>query len=425
MPSMQVLRVPAGEVLKSFSWSAGGRRSRGLRVLVAVQVGASLVLLVAASMISSAFHRVLTAQDALDPKGLFDAFVDIGSARRDRPQQLAYYRSLLDHAATDRSVVAATLTSTIPPFQWADHATIFRRGEEPARSALVGHELDLGYHVSAVVISEDFFRVMRVPVVEGREFTAQDDDSAPHVTILSRRLADTLWPGQNPIGGFVAWPAVTGAPRPPLEVVGVARDTQDLESGGAPLALYVPFAQQPGRNLALAVRTANDRPFVTADFVRLGASVDPDVNIRGGQTLRDRLESEMAPEHTASVWIAVFGSIALLLAAIGLYGVIAQSVSQRRREFAMRSALGALPRDILAMVLAEGLRVSVLGAVAGVIGSCAAFRLLGSLDAHVGVGDVPAGFVALGTLMVAVVAATAIPAWRAAAADPVRVLRSE
>jgi predicted lysophospholipase L1 biosynthesis ABC-type transport system permease subunit len=262
-------------------------------------------------------------------------------------------------------------------------------------------------------------------VVEGREFTAQDDDSAPHVTILSRRLADTLWPGQNPIGGFVAWPAVTGAPRPPLEVVGVARDTQDLESGGAPLALYVPFAQQPGRNLALAVRTANDRPFVTADFVRLGASVDPDVNIRGGQTLRDRLESEMAPEHTASVWIAVFGSIALLLAAIGLYGVIAQSVSQRRREFAMRSALGALPRDILAMVLAEGLRVSVLGAVAGVIGSCAAFRLLGSLDAHVGVGDVPAGFVALGTLMVAVVAATAIPAWRAAAADPVRVLRSE
>ena len=424
LPAMQLAGLPPGAVLKD--GGAGAlRRRRGQRMLVAAQVGACVILLAAASIVHSAFQRVLTAHDASDPRTLTDIGLEIRESLPDTAERLAFYRSLLERAEAEPGIAHVALTSTIPPFQWATRAAVFRRGEEPPADAPAQRDLESAVRAQAVSVSEGFFDVMRIAIVRGRGFAPSDDERSPPVVILSRRLADALWPGENPLDRSVVWPgARQGAPRP-LRVVGVVGDTRDLSpSAPPPFMMYLPFAQRPTPHI-LVVRSRTTSPVPPATLRRLVADVDPRVAALGGRILHDRLRGEARPQRTASAWIAVFGAIALLLASVGLYGVVAQGVAQRRREIAVRSALGATPRNILNAVLGDGMRLVAIGSVIGGFGAVAAFRVLRSLFTGVeAVNLLTIGGAAM-LLVVTTVIATWVPAHRASRLDPVEALRSE
>jgi predicted permease len=428
VPALQVLRLRAGAVLKEGGSAVGPRLTRGRRALVAAQVGASLVLLSGAAMIFSAFHRVLAAEDAVDPRGLTTLFLVVKTTLREPARQAEFYRAVLDRAAVEPSIASAAVASTIPPFlfQWAKQVTVFRRGEEPLPGQLAGHETELGHRVSEVIVSRDFFNVARIPLLRGRAFTPTDEVGSLPVAIVSRRLAEALWPGEDPIGRFLSWPSVEGPPRAPLCVVGVAADTRDLWlSSEPPLSMYVPVMQHPDSNLILVARAAGEAPVPAATLARLVASVNPSVALQGGETVLDRLRQELHPQQTASAWIGAFGLIALLLAAIGLYGVVAQRVAQRTREFAVRAALGASPRGILATVLGEGVRLAAVGALFGGFGIAATVRGIQSVFSGVAAIDSRAALVATGALAVVMFAAIYVPARRAARLNPAQALRTE
>jgi putative ABC transport system permease protein len=384
------------------------------------------VMLSSAAIIFSAFHRVLAAHETFDPGGLIDAPVDAGISIPDTTAQIAFFREVLARAAADPSIAGAAFATTIPPFQWSSSLLVFRQGEAPPAGSSAERRAKTGLRVNAIKISDTFFDVMKIPVVRGRAFTAGDTRTSERVAVVSRRLANILWPAQNPIGRIVTWPPVTGPARRPLRVVGVAEDTRDPSLAGAPpLAMYLPFAQQPSSWLDLLLRGRNGVIVPEAAIRHLVASVDPRVTVFGSRTLRDRLADEVRPQRTASAWVGVFAAIALLLASIGLYGVVAQGVVQRTREFAVRSALGATPRGIVATVLGDGIRVATVGMIAGGVGSFAAARALQSLFGGVAANDPRPTVVAALVLTVAMVAAACIPARRAARLNPASVLRSD
>lgn len=212
-------------------------------------------------------------------------------------------------------------------------------------------------------MSPALFDVLRIPLLRGREFTPADDEHATHVVIVSRRLGEALWPGRTPIGKLLVWPNLSGAPRPPLLVVGEVADTKhaSLADAEPPLVMYVPYAQERPTNLSLLVRTRDGTPMSAARIRRIVAGVAPSARVEDPRPLGSVIAMTLEPQRLASMWIGAFGSVALVLAAVGLYGVVAQGVLQRRRELAVRTALGARPRAIARLVIGEGLA---LGAAA-------------------------------------------------------------
>jgi putative ABC transport system permease protein len=425
LPALQILRLSPGAVLKG-SGGAIRRTMRGQRALVAVQVGASLVMLSAAAVIYGAFQRVLAAHEGLGPRALTDVRLDPGRGMRDTTAQAVFYRQILERAKTLPGVEAAALATTIPPFQYSGTVLVFREGEAPPPSATSDERAATGTRVNSVQVSEEFFALARIPIVQGRGFTTYDTRTSEPSVIVSRRLAGLLWPGQDPIGRIVMWPPPAGAPRPPLRVIGVAEDTRDASlSGAPPLAMYLSIAQRPYPRPVLLVRGRNGAQVSPALIRQLVASIDPRLTVRGGRTLHDRLEDEVHPQRTASAWVGAFAIIALVLASVGLYGVVAQGVLQRSRELAVRAALGATPARILGFVLGGAMRLAALGVLLGGLGSIAALRLLRTLFGGVAPSDPRPTMIAVAVLAAAMLAAAYLPARRAARRSPADVLRSD
>lgn len=424
-PAIQIFGLPPGAVLKD----GGGaiRRSLGgQRVLVMAQVGASLVLLSASAITFNAFRNVLGAHQRFDPGELTDSRLDADASTSDTISQMAFFREVLVRADAHPDIEAAALATTVPPFQWSGTLLVFRQGEEPPPGSSAEQRAAVGLRVNSIHVSASFFDVMRIPVWRGRVFATTEPRGSEPVVIVSRRMADVLWPGLEPIGRVLTWPPLTGPTRPPLRVIGVADDTREASlRGSAPLAMYLSLAQRPYPRLNLLVRGRNGVPVPVTAIRRLVASIDPRVTVLGGQTLRDRLQGLVRPQRTASAWVGAFAAIALLLAAIGLYGVVAQSVLQRTRELAVRSALGASPRRILATVLDGGMRLTALGLIVGGIGSIAGVRVLRSLFSGVDTGDVWPTAGAAAILAVTMFVAAYLPARRVARLDPVDALRSD
>lgn len=431
VPAARFFRADLAVLMKDGAGGAVRRRSAAQRVLVALQIAASLVLLASSSIVYRAFRRVLATDPGFDGRGLTYVYPDDRAAGYDSTRSRVFYRALLAQAESDRRYDAAALTSTVPPEQWSTRVSVYRAGEEPPAAALDGREFEPGNGVRAYIdaISPTLFGVMHIPIRLGRAFTARDDEHAPPVVIVSRRLADMLWPNANPINRYLAWP-VTRADAParaPLRVVGVAADTR--HSGllnDPPPVMYVPFTQQAemGQQLALLVHGRGGRTPRPAAAESLVARLDPQLTRFSG-TVEEHVESGVAAERTAGVWIGAFGSIALVLAAIGLYGVIAQSVLQRTRELAVRVALGATPRTVVMLVLADGARLAAFGGTMGVFGAIAGVRLLRAEFGAVESFDAAAALVPAVVLAIALLAACCLPARRAVRLNAVDALRTD
>lgn len=429
-PAIQISRTDIGLLMKDGAGGAVRRRSRGQRALVVLQIAVSLILLASAAIVYGAFRRTLAMDPGFTTDGLQYAYVDVESLDYDSTRARIAFRALLARAATDPAIADAALTTTIPPEEWSTRVSVFRPGEEPPPGALDGNEFGaLGLRAYVDAISANMLQVMKIPLQLGRGFTDADDEHTEPVVILSRRLAEALWPGQNAVGRYLAWPAVKGPPRPLLRVVGVAADTRHASlTEDPPPVMYVPFTQHPdigGRYVFLIVRGRRGSPVSAERWRQILSSIDLRLAVAHPETVRDHLETELSPERTASWWIGVFGAVALLLASIGLYGVVSQSVLQRVRELAVRTALGATPGALLALVLGEGMRLAIAGTVLGALGAAAALRVLRSEFSSVRTLDVEAGVVAAGVLAVAMFAATYLPARRASRLAPAEVLRSD
>jgi predicted permease len=424
-PGLQVSRTQVGLVMKDGTGGAV-RRSRGQRTLVVVQVAASLVLLASAAMIFSAFQRALTANLGFEPRGLTYGFVDVKSAGYDSTRTTAFYQEFLDRAHAEPSVAGAALTSILAPAPWATTTQIFRRGEEPPPGERSAQDVVTPFRAYPEHVSPALFDVMRIPIVFGRAFTASDDERSTPVVIVSRRLANAMWPNTNPIGQFISWPSRTNVRRLPMQVVGVVGDTRHV-SVTSPMSpvMYVPLAQHPTNNVVLVVRARGEPTQAVAGFRRIVGAIDPRVVPRGDGIILDRIDQQVRPHRTASAWIGVFGVVALLLAAIGLYGVVAQGVLQRTRELAVRSALGATPHSLLALVLREGMRLAASGAVVGAFAALLALRVLKNLFEGMASTDATAGVAAAVVLGAAMLAASYLPARRAARLNPVDALRCD
>jgi putative ABC transport system permease protein len=272
-------------------------------------------------------------------------------------------------------------------------------------------------------VSPGHFRVLEIPILSGRNFTDSDDDKALPVAIVDQTLARQYWPNENPIGKRVKSGPIQST-NPWLNIIGVVGDvkTDSLELQEAP-HIYLSDFQAPAYNSVIYLRTAGD-PGTLGDAIRPEVeAVDPNVPVYAVRTMEDVIARSMAERRFALQILGFFAGVALLLAAIGIYGVMAYTFSQRRHEIGIRMALGAQPRDILRMALSEGMTLVAVGLGSGLVGALILTRFLHSMLFAVSPND-PLTFVALPALLAAVaLLACFVPARRATQVDPLVALR--
>ena len=426
-PALAIGRVSPSAVLKD-GGGAGHRRSRGQRALVVVQVSASLVLLMSSSIVFGAVRRALAMDIGFDPRGLSTAFLSTHDEGLDSARQVAFYRTVLARAKSAPEIAAAGFISTVPPAPWAEPSSVYRRGEEPPVGAPRDYDAGAAFHVYVDQVYPGALAAIGIPMFRGRDVALQDDDHAPPVAIVSRRMAEELWPQEDPIGKLVVWPTNHNRfGRTPMRVIGVVGNTRYSGLTSAPAAtMYVPYAQHMDfGNLTLVLRGRRGAlvpDSVVRSIVQLTGPVEAGPMSTAQTT---HIAGTVEPQQHVSAWLGAVGSIALLLSAIGLYGVMAQGVQQRTRELAVRAALGATPRTLLRLTLGDGVRLTLAGVTFGVLGAVFSMRVLRSMFTALDFIDPRACGAAVVVLAAVTVAASYLPARRASRIAVMDILRND
>jgi len=310
-------------------------------------------------------------------------------------------------------VRAAALASTVP-FGPASNPRLYLDDNQEREAA------------SAInnVVSPDYFRLMKIPIVRGRAFTERDGESAPLVAIVNQALAEQLWPGQEPLGKRFR----LDRKGEHLEVVGVARNHKYLTLGEEPRpGFFLPLAQHDNPAITLHLLTDVEPSGLAATAQRMARELDEDVAVYRSRTMVEHLRGNYAvgPIAAGSALTSSLGLVALLLSAVGLYGLIAQSVTQRAREIGVRMALGARTGAVLRLVIRQGMKLAMAGVALGLFAALALTQALKSLLYGVSASD-PLIYGAVALLLLAVgLAASFIPARRATKVDPMVALRCE
>jgi putative ABC transport system permease protein len=278
--------------------------------------------------------------------------------------------------------------------------------------------------VTTRVTAPDYFRVLGIPLVRGRSFDEHDDASRDPVVMINETMGRRFWPNEDPVGkrikigtrNLATW----------MTIIGVVKDVRNVGlSANIGYSAYTPYAQGPGRGMELAVRTLGNPQGLLATITGELRRLEPALLIDRAQTMQGRIDESVAPRRLNLVLLGLFATLALLLSAVGLYGVVAFAVRQRTQEFGIRMALGASSGNVVLLVLQQGLGLAVIGVAIGIPAAIAGSRLLTSLLFGVRPTD-PAVFVSVAILVTAVaLAACWIPAWRATQVAPTEALRAE
>jgi putative ABC transport system permease protein len=389
---------------------------RGL--LVVSQVALCVILLAGAALLLESFARLLGTDPGFRSANLLTMQIALPTARYDWRKQRSFFEELIERVQTLPGVSAAAVARTVP--MTALIATPVAIGELPP--------VPLKDRPTAQfqTVSPSFFQTMAIPLRRGRQFDARDrSDSGARTLIVNERLARLFFPnyprGQDPIGQHVL---IGNAPGGGAEIVGVVADARDRALDRATIpAIYLPLADNPSATAGLIVRSQGD-PHSLINSIRAQVlEMDRDLAISNVKTIDEMIDDSIGPRRLTLLLLGGFAGIALLLALVGIYGVIAQSVVERTRELAIRGALGAQPADILQLVLREGVVLTLAGTVIGVAGALALTRFMTSLLFQVSATD-PLAFAAIALLFTGVsVAAAYIPARRASRIDPLAALR--
>jgi putative ABC transport system permease protein len=422
VPALETLKVGLTGALKAGTPGSGRRRSRLRSALVGGQVALSFVLLSASGMMLRDLYRVLQSNPGFETRNAVVMSVDTTGLGFSADRGQAFYSQMVEHIESVPGVNSASLASTVPPNPVSGRVSIFYPGQEPSQEVLHAHEFELGLRVDVDTVAPRYFETLGIPLLSGREFTDRDHGAV----ILGRRLADRLFPGENPIGKRISWPAWSGPPRAPLEIIGVAGDVKYRSLLVDPsLLMYVPLRDNYDSRAKIIVRTSSDPRTVVTDVERAAREVDKDVPVYNVETMAEHTAGSLWQQRMAANWIAVFSLLAMILAALGLYSVVAQSVAQRTREVGIRMALGAKPSAVARLILIEGMRLALFGLALGIPAALGFHGLFRRMISGIGNYD-PASFISIAALLaVVLLIASWVPARRAARVDPMEALRSE
>jgi len=422
VPALHATKGDASQALRTESSGHDARRSRLQSGFVVAQVALSLVLLSTAGLFLSSLRKATNIDVGFDAsRRVLAMSFDVGMQGYTYRRAAGFVRDLTARAQTLPGVEEVAVTSTVPMGErnilvtpWIETA----RPEGGVR-ATERRDIETFYHA----VSPAYFRALDLPLVRGREFADNDDASAPRVAIVSERFARQAWGNADPIGQHVR-PSENSAP---YTVVGVAKEA--LLAGTterAKAALYIPQKQDSTLyELTLLVRARGDAATLARPLREVFRSMDAAMPITGVQTLAQYRWDRLAEGRLGSGMLSIFGAIALLLASVGVYAVIAFSVAQRTREIGVRVALGAVQRQVVGLFVGQGLRLTMYGTVIGLALAMALAKLLASQF----FGISPSDIVALGgvSALLGLVSLLAcwLPARRAARVDPMRALRSD
>src|SRR5713101_3282483 len=413
VPAMQTSKIDLAGALKSDSAGVvgGGGRAWVRSGLVVVQVSLSFVLLVGAGLLLQSLQRIRTMSPGFSTHGVLDTSVPLVAAGYDAPRAQSFQDELLNRVKALPGVESAAFGRMTPLGYGSFSSTaIAVDGYQPPPE----EQPTVQYNE----VGPDYFATMGIPLVSGREFRRADDEKAALVAVVNETMAAKYWGGKNPIGERVQ---VKGRW---MQVVGVAKDSkyQSVRETPKPF-FYVPLRQNFSRSAGLYIRTPLSPETMTTALAREVHALDGNLALYEVITLQEQVDRSTSPQQVAVTLVGVLGGLALLLATIGLYGVMSYAVSQSTRELGLRMALGAGTSNLLRLVMSRGLALTAGGVLLGAAAALALTRLLGNLLYNVSPRDPLAFGSAFVVMTIAALAACLLPAWRATRTDPARALR--
>jgi putative ABC transport system permease protein len=428
-PAIQISRSELSESLKEGGrGSNGGRRSHFIRSsLIVSEVALSLMLLVGAGLLIRSFVRLMSEDLGFDPSNLLTMQLQLPETNYTAASRVTnFYDQVLTQSRAIPGVKSVSAINFLPLSGWADYCDFDIAGRVTPPS---GEQFTSRYRV----IDSQYLRTMSIPVEEGRDFAASDGPASAGVVLINEALRHRYWANEDPVGKQIRihLPAVRTPWEPQsrdswLTIVGVVGDIREWDWGLDKIpALYLPYTQNPSRLMSLVLRANGDPGQLTSAVRHIVEGLDANQPVTMVHTMDDLLAQAVSQRRLSMLLLAVFAAVAMLLAAVGIYGVMAYAVAQRNHEIGIRMALGAEPGDVLRMVVGDGMRLAGIGLLAGLIGSFVAMRYLQSQLYGVGPGD-PFTFACV-ALALATVAAMAsyFPARRATKVDPLVALRHE
>jgi putative ABC transport system permease protein len=415
-PALSAMKARLQETLRQGGRGLTGPRQRLGRLLVAAEMALALVLLCGAGLMVRTMIELTRIDPGFHSEKLLALYFNL--AEYDRERGMAFHREVVERVEAVPGVRAAALTNSLP-IDGSNWGSIFIVGDQPVppRAELAS--------AAFTTISPSYFRTLDIRLLKGRWFDERDRENAPWVTVVNETFARRFWPNQDPIGKRVkqGWPE---NPTPWREVIGVVADIK-LEGVAAetPMQAYLPLAQEPWRSLALVVRTSGDpEPMVVAVEAALH-EIDKDLPVSNARTMDQVMSEEIGRQRLSMIVLGLFAATALVLAALGIYGLLSYAVTQRTQEIGVRLVVGAAPADILRLVVGQGIRVVAIGAGLGLAGALALTRLMAALLFGVSPSD-PATFSVVALLLTGVaLVACYLPARRAMRVDPMVALRYE
>lgn len=416
-PAWQSSRLDLIPLLKDGP-GGGGRvgRFRLRELLVVAQVALSLALLVAAGLCVRTLHNARAIDTGFDNDRVLTARIDLGRQNYTETQGQVFYQRLLERTEMTPGVEAASLALNMPLSGLQMVTRIFPEGRPPEGGRP---------QVSHNVVTPRYLETVGIQLLLGRHFSAQDNLRAPRVAIINETLARRYWPDENPIGKRFRF-GVNSPDAPLIEIVGLARNTKVANLFAAPrMYFYLPLAQRHQDRMVLHLRTAGSPERMIASLRREVAALDRSLPVYDIKTLTDYRDAALTPQRLAALLISALGALALLLAAIGLYGRMSYDVERRMREIGIRMALGAQARDVFRLIIKRGVGLTLTGVGVGLVVAIALTRLIKVLLFGVSATD-PLTLMAISALLIAVgTLACYFPARRAIKADPIKSLRCE
>ena len=417
-PALTSAAINLTDALKEGGRSGSAGRTGKLRsAFVVIEVALALVLLVGAGLLLRSFARLMSTDPGFRPDHVMTMQLTLPGAKyQGLPPRTQFWHSLLDRI---RNLPGATSAGTVSflPMNGLGSATSFEVVGQPKPP------LGQGPSATIKVIDGDYFTVLGIPLLRGRLFSEREQQTENHYAVVSDTLARQMFPNQNPIGQrlLVSWNG-TG----PDEIIGVVGDTKmvSIDEQISP-AIYYPYSRTPYTSETVVVRTAGNPAAVASSLVQAVREIDPDLPVSHMRSMEDVIARSLAQRRIVMLLLAVFAAVALVLATVGIYGVMSYMVSQRTQEIGIRMALGADRGGVIAMVLTHALRLAVIGLAAGCAAAFALTGLLRTMLYDVTPTD-PMTFAGVAAILLAVAAvATAVPAMRATRIDPLTALKAE